>query len=1126
MHQRVLVRISFAICLLLHFVTAGFSQLDIFALMQRRDLRLDSLQKMATRYFDSVGTGRGTGFKQYQRWLYEANFQVDENGFFRAPDHDWLAYSSFQEKDKEIIHGANPVGLAGTGPWKEKGPFDWNRTSGWNPGVGRLTAIAVHPVNPQIIYVSSPGGGIWKSIDGGGSWISLTDNHALWMNMYSVAIDPLQPETVYAGNNAGLIIKSSDGGASWLSVSTGITGIIRRIFIDPANPSVVLAAAGNGIWRSGNGGGSWQRTYVAANMEDIECKPGNGQILYASGSGLIRSTDGGLSWTVLGVPQGVVASGRTMLATCAADPEVVYAVQASGNEFGRLYYSNNSGQSFITVSTGSSGTCTNYFGYETTGCGSGGQAGYDMAIAVHPNQPMEVHIAGIIVFHSVDGGKTFTAQTAWSYPNSIGYNHADVHALEWAHDRLYSGTDGGIYVSSDHGENWTDKSGGLGIRQVYRVANSKQQAQQFNIGAQDNGSSVYANGQWMDWLGADGMDGIIHPDSTQVLFGTSQFGTLYRSYDGGQSYTSLQRPNSGEWITPLDFDETGKMLYGGWTGVFKSADHGQTWQKISGNAINTTVNCLAVAPGNPSYVYASKSNMLYVTKDGGLNWQSFILPASITDIFVSPKQPERIWLTCNSTFNRVFYSANAGSTLTNISDNLPTAAARSIAVAGDADETIYVGMNVGVFYRNNTTPGWVNITNNLPLVAINDLKIHEGGQLLRVGTFGRGVWDRPLIAMVSPICGAPTNLSVGTINHHSATVSWDAVSGAASYTVDVQLAGDTVWQVVASAVTGTSVSITGLNPGSQYNWRVATLCAGALRSGFVSGQFQSATLCLQASQLAVTQIQDSSATVVWRRSGPAHAVFIRPGNELSWTLLNGTYADTIIQVRSLLPGRQYTIGIVTLCEGGASDTSTLSFTTAQTPPCLHAFEPNDQMQSAAFIPTGMPVKSALGQPGDTDWFVIEVGNTSATHLRISLRELPANLRLRLYNQEMEWLASSDNEGLRDECILLRSDRSNRRYYIEVSADPSALPATGCYSLFAEQSIKPWLPQSGATLVIDEQWVVPASLYPNPASRLVNIKFESAREENGLLIISSSTGRRVKQLVFRIFRTFSRCLWPI
>ena len=138
-----------------------------------------------------------------------------------------------------------------------------------------------------------------------------------------------------------------------------------------------------------------------------------------------------------------------------------------------MYRSIDGGTTYDTTITGSAARCTNFFGYSANGCGTGGQGWYDMAITANPLNANEVHIAGIICWKSTNGGKNFIAETEWSYPNATGYNHADVHVLDWVGKTIYSGSDGGIYKSTDNGNNWTELSNGISIRQFYKIATSK-----------------------------------------------------------------------------------------------------------------------------------------------------------------------------------------------------------------------------------------------------------------------------------------------------------------------------------------------------------------------------------------------------------------------------------------------------------------------------------------------------------------------------------------------------------------------------------------------------------------------------------------------------------------------------
>jgi photosystem II stability/assembly factor-like uncharacterized protein len=736
----------------LSFLTAllcltASSQTDIFTLMERTDLRLNEIERIANRYFDSAGTGRGTGYKQYQRWLYERKFHTDDNGYFITAETEAARYKAAKDVMKTRQFESSARGTFGT--WVELGPKNWSYTSGWNPGVGRITSVAIHPSNPAVIYVSSPGGGIWKSTNSGTTWTPLVDiTSSAWMDIFHLYIDPSNQNVIYAAVQNGGVIKSSNAGATWANTGGG-PGASKKVLVHPTNSAIVFATGSNGIFRSTDGGTTWTQVHTESK-EDIEFQPGDPNVMYASGSGgassFWRSTDNGVTWTAITAANGITNAGRTLIGVSPANPAVVYAIQANGSTFGRMYKSTNAGQTFVTTVVGNPASGTNYFGYEENGTGTGGQAGYDMAICINPVNINEVMIAGIICWKSTNGGTSFAAQTAWYYPNSIGYNHADVHALEWIGNTIYSGSDGGIYKSINNGGDWTDLSAGLGIRQFYRICSSKTDRDVITGGSQDNGTSFRrTDSTWKDWLGADGMDNVISPTNPNIAIGTSQFGDIYKTTNAGATYSNLTKPSEGEWVTPLVMHPTNhNTVYGGWTGIYKSVNGGTNWTKISGNVINARLHTLAVAPSDTQYVYGSRNNKLYRTSNGGATWDSITAPANINAIFVSPVNPAKIYLACNSTTNRVFVSTDRGSTLTNISAGLPNLVARSIVVDNNPSESIYVGMNVGVYYRDNVDTNWVEHASNLPLVAVNEVEIQKSSGKLRVATYGRGVWETNL----------------------------------------------------------------------------------------------------------------------------------------------------------------------------------------------------------------------------------------------------------------------------------------------------------------------------------------------------------------------------------------------
>jgi photosystem II stability/assembly factor-like uncharacterized protein len=450
----------------LYFISFSnvFSQKTIFEILSRDDLTFEEVKTLANTFIDSQTDPaiQRRARKHYERWRFERKFHLDKNGYKISP---LIEQATFKANSR-----TSP--LSTSAAWTELGPRSWTRTTGWNPGVGRVTNVAVNPTNTNNIYVSSPGGGIWKTVDGGTNWTPLVDGNSAYMNVFNLALSPSNTNIIYAAATGTGVIKSIDAGVTWTMTGTSSFNP-KKILVHPTNSNKVYVTSPAGIFESADGGTSWTHRLVGVDVEDIEFKTDDPMIIFSSGNSantttIHRSTDGGITWTAItsGITNG---NGRTLLGVTAANPNVVYAAQADGNSFGRLYKSTDAGLNFNTTVIGNITNNTNYFGY--TGTTAGGQAGYDMAIAVNPTNADDLSIAGIVVWRSTDGGTSFTPATIWSLPNTTGYNHADVHCLEYTGTTLYSGSDGGIYRTAYAAPNtWTDLSTGLGIRQFYRIA--------------------------------------------------------------------------------------------------------------------------------------------------------------------------------------------------------------------------------------------------------------------------------------------------------------------------------------------------------------------------------------------------------------------------------------------------------------------------------------------------------------------------------------------------------------------------------------------------------------------------------------------------------------------------------
>jgi len=561
------------------------------------------------------------------------------------------------------------------------------------------------------------------------------------MSIWSIAIDPNNANVVYLGNSAGQIMKSTNGGNSWSEIYR-VNGTPRTILIHP-NSSRVFIGSTKGLYRSTNSGGSFSLVLNAV-AEDVLFKPGNTNVVYACGNSFYRSTNGGSSFSR--ITSGINRNERMKMAVTPANPNVVYVVQKRGSGFGYLYRSLDGGSSFTTRANSSS-VPTNQV-YFT-------QASRDMAITVSNTNAQEVYLGGMDFSRSTNGGSSFSKLATWSDPSDRSYVHADIEVLQYINSTLYVGSDGGIFRSTNRGNNVTDLSqGGLAVKQYYRIGNAATDANMIVGGSQDNGTNIMqgSNRQFKEWLGADGMECFIDHKNKNVVYGTVQFGSLYKSTNGGNSIGSISKPGnfSGEWVTPFAMDPIdNRKIYVGYRDLYRSNNGGSrgSWRNIT-SSINVGGNLdeMAIAPSNNNYIYIAQEGRVWRTKNGQSNnptWTDISnFRGDVNFITVDPNNPERVALA--ATGSRVYISTNAGSSWSNIRGNLPNISAQCLVFDDTAANGLYVGMQSGVYYTNDRLDSWTSFSKNLPGVQTSDLEIHYGSRKIRLATYGRGIWESNL----------------------------------------------------------------------------------------------------------------------------------------------------------------------------------------------------------------------------------------------------------------------------------------------------------------------------------------------------------------------------------------------
>jgi len=592
------------------------------------------------------------------------------------------------------------------------------------------------------------------------------------------------------------VYKTVDGGLNWtptalsFQLTDGDASLIRKVLINPANSNQLVACGVSGMYTSANGGSSWTHTLDTLFWDMVQDKA-NPNVLYAASgwlaasnygyAAIYKSTNFGASWTMLSTgipPTGAVQ--RIKLAIAPTDPNYVYAfaVDAVDGTYG-IYKSINAGTSWQYLNPGVNVLEGN------DGSNPGGQGTYDLGFNVSPTDKNTVYTGGVNIWASTDGAVTFNPASHWtlSYGATL---HGDIHFIE-PHPitgELFVCSDGGIYRTDNFAAQtwsaansgspwpttWTDISDGLAITSFYRISSSRNATGRLVAGAQDNATFYYDGSSCNTIFGGDGMDNYLDPVDDDVVIGSSQYGNFYLSPDGGISaFDPGVNVNfeSGEWTSPIvaDYNIYG-TLYAGLTNVNASNDGGNSWYALSplpSNGIHDNeLSALAVANSNSNVIYAARRirfeygspSSAYRSIDGGSSWSDITsnLPDSIyyTAMDVSQTDANTAYISLAGLVagEKVYRTSDGGASWQNISYNLPNVPVNCVKTVPASGE-LMVATDLGVYIFNTAANNWVSRNTGLPNVIVSDLEFNPALNKIYVSTFGRGIWESDLSAMVN-----------------------------------------------------------------------------------------------------------------------------------------------------------------------------------------------------------------------------------------------------------------------------------------------------------------------------------------------------------------------------------------
>jgi hypothetical protein len=484
-----------------------------------------------------------------------------------------------------------------------------------------------------------------------------------------------------------------------------------------------------------------------------------------------------------------------------------------------------------------------------------------------------------------------------------------------------------------------------------------------------------------------------------------------------------------------------------------------TWAGGSTQTITWSVASTTATPVSCANVKISLST------DGGLTFPTVLAastPNDGTEALVIPAKPSTTARIKIEAVGNIFFDiSNTNFTIGGtVACGDPTGLASSAignTIATVSWTSVTNAINYAVDYKLNAAAIWTNFSTAQTTTSANLTGLTQGSlydwRVKATCTAGSGNTVAAQFTTTAPfVCAAPTGLAASVITTTGASVSWSAVSGAASYAVDYKLSTATTWTSVATATTATTVAISGLTASTLYDYRISTNCGTNGASGFTAAQFTTTApfVCAAPAGLAATGISATGATVSWTAvSGAAsYAVDYKLNTSTTWISAATATTTTSVAISGLTTSSLYDYRVSTNCgTNGASGFTAAQFTTIAASVCGTAFEPNETIATAAAISNGVTNSAAITTATDIDIFKITTTATSSIVYNL-VGPSGVDYDLTIFNSAGTQIGSSAGTTA-TETVSLTSQAAGT-YYIQVIGYNGAFSAT-CYTIKATAS---------------------------------------------------------------------------
>jgi trimeric autotransporter adhesin len=719
-----------------------------------------------------------------------------------VPRNNLVPAMAYAEHVRGIVSTINAAGV-----WTERGPNSdtvgaSNGNTRANSGVtsGRVRAVMVdaNDASGNTVWVGGVNGGIWKTTNitlSPATWTPQSDFYAN-MAVTSICQNPSSPQTMYFAT--GEAFYNAD------------------------------AVAGDGIWKSTNGGASWLQLASTTGTSFDYCSKilcdNSGNLYVATRSGVFRSTDGGANFTTVTPTTGLSTSrfsdmelsstGRlhvsagvfstcgyrytdapsTVTSTTWTSPTSGYPTSSvrielacSGNTLIALPSDASYMVPSLYVSVDGGATWAATGGNPTSGWATG-QAWYALAADIDPSNSNNMVVGGLEAYKTTDGGATWTRISRW-VGTSGQYVHADIHFIDYySSNRILFGCDGGIHYSSDGGTTIRDRNVGLRIKQFYSCDFHPSTTDYFLAGAQDNGCHRFRTGGLAgstEVIGGDGGLMRIDQNEPSYQFGSYVYNVYRRSINSGANWSTctfykgspgtynLNYFDFGDFINPYDYDNTNNILYGAadadeyfrWTtpqttaaGTYYSNTNFATANAaivpltgLGGGAVSNvfvspyTNNRVYFGGSNGRVVYVDGANSASAPTTAGTNITGASFPSgTVSCINVGTNDNNLMACFSNYNVNNIWVTTNGGTSWTTIDGNLPNIPVRwCMFYPGDNTRAI-IATEAGTWVTeliNGASTSWY-VSSTFPLVRTDMLRYRPSDNMLVAATHGRGLWTQ------------------------------------------------------------------------------------------------------------------------------------------------------------------------------------------------------------------------------------------------------------------------------------------------------------------------------------------------------------------------------------------------